>query len=90
MATIAVHRESGVKYIVLGGGVRMFTPGHPIAVGTGRDPAARESAKAVPVTTTMVCDAEGAIVWFRSEEPLVVEVDGAPPAAILRNGSAYR
>jgi hypothetical protein len=89
MATIAVHRESGTKYIVLGGGVRMFTPSHPLAVGGRRTPE-RESPKAVPVTMMALCDAEGTIVWFRSEEMLVLEVDGASPAAILTSGGAYR
>ena len=90
MAAIAVHRETGIKYIVLGGGVRMFSPTHPLAAGSFVDPAARAAAKPVPVTMIVVCDAEGALVWFRSEELVVVEIDGAPPAAILTTQGAYR
>ena len=90
MATIAVHRESGIKYIVLGGGVRVFTPTGPMQTRASPDRSARETAKSVPVTMTMVCDAEGAVAWFRSEEMVVVEIDGRSPAAILTAGAAYR
>ena len=88
MAAIAVHRESGTKYVVLGSVVRMFTPGHGMA-GSGQPKAGLESPKAVPVTMMAVCDAEGTIVWFRSDELLVTEIDGVSPGAVLTR-AAYR
>jgi hypothetical protein len=89
MATIAVHRESGVRYIVLGGGIRMFTPSHP-STASGRRTKELEPAKSVPMTMIALCDPNGAVVWFRSEEILVTEVDGASPTAILTSGGAFR
>jgi hypothetical protein len=89
MATIAVHRESGTKYVVLGGSIRMFTPSHPLAVA-GRRNRELESPKPVAVTMIALCDAEGTIVWFRSEEMLVTEVDGASPSALLTKDGGYR
>ncbi len=90
MATLAVHRESGTKYIVMGGGIRMFVPGLVASARPLRDPAAREAAKPLPVTMVMACDSAGTIVWFRSEELVVVEVDAATPAAILTATAGYR
>ena len=88
MTAVAVHRESGTKYVVLGGGVRMFTPTHPMS-GSGPRKAGLETPKSVPVTMMAVCDAEGTIVWFRSDELLVIEIDGVSPVAVLTR-SAYR
>ena len=82
MTAVAVHRESGTKYVVLGSGVRMFTPTHPIA-GSGQRKVGLETPKAVPVTMMAVCDAEGTILWFRSDELLVIEIDGVSPVAVL-------
>ncbi len=90
MATLAVHRESGTKYIVVGGGIRMFSPRAAGSARPLRDPAAREAASPVPVAMVMVCDDAGVLVWFRSEELLVVEVDGSTPAAILTATGGYR
>jgi hypothetical protein len=84
MSTIAVHRESGTKYVVLGGDLRMFTPSHPIPTATRN-----ESPKPIHVSMTMVCDSEGAISWFRSEELIVVEIDGTPPLSLLTT-AVYR
>ena len=89
MATIAVHRESGTRYILLGGGIRMFTATHPVRVDARSKPGL-DSPKSLPVTMMMVCDADGTVVWFRSEEMLVTEVDGGSPAAILTSGTVYR
>ena len=37
-----------------------------------------------------VSDEEGNIAWFRSDEILVVEVDGSTPGALLAPRGAYR
>ncbi len=36
-----------------------------------------------------VCDTEGTILWFRSDELLVIEIDGVSPLAVLTK-TAYR
>jgi hypothetical protein len=67
----------------------MFTPSHPVGAAAQRSPGL-EVPKALPVTMMAVCDAEGTVVWFRSEEILVLEIDGVTPAAILVARDAYR
>jgi len=90
MATIATHRESGARYVLLGTGIRTFTPSAPLADAARRKQGGIEAPRAVPITMVAVCDAEGAIVWYRSEELLIVEIDGQTPAAALHRNQAYR
>jgi hypothetical protein len=66
----------------------MFTPTHPIT-HDGSRPSSSESPKPIPIAMTMVCDAEGATIWFRSEELVVIEIDGAGPASLLKS-AGYR
>ncbi|MBK6690958.1 MAG: hypothetical protein IPG50_01925 [Myxococcales bacterium] len=81
MAIIAVHRESGAKYVILGGGIRMFTPSPPIKAESQRETS--HASRSVPVTMMATCDGEGVITWFRCEDMRVIEIDGAPPSAVL-------
>jgi hypothetical protein len=88
MTLLAVHRPTGARYVFLGVAAQSFTPSAPLPVEARR-------AKALPPPRTIsaamaaVCDAEGAIHWFRSEELTITEVDGHTPAALLR-AAAYR
>jgi hypothetical protein len=87
MATIAVHRESGARYVLLGVSVRMFSPAS--LTPATRPAGGAETSRQVPVMMAAACDEAGAIQWFRTDELLVTEVDGQSPASLLRR-EGYR
>lgn len=88
MATIVLHRESGLRYVLLGTGLRSFTPQSPVPVAHDRQ-AGRTPQRPILITSVSVCNGEGEVLWFRSEEIVVVEIDGRSPAAALQP-EAYR
>jgi hypothetical protein len=89
MSTIAVHRETGTRYVLLGAGIRTFTPSAPLPDAARRKQGV-EAPRPVPITMVALCDAEGTIVWYRSEEVRIVEVDAQTPTALLQRNQGYR
>ena len=79
MAVIVRHRETGAEYILLGAGFGAYKALRP-GVFFGNLAPAEESGE-LPVA--LVCDADGAATWVRSENLEVLTVDGEKPSEIL-------
>lgn len=82
MAIIVSHRETGARYVLLGADLRMFAASAPLSTAARRARSI-EPPKAVPISMLAVSDAKGAIDWIRSDDAVVVEVDGRTPTALL-------
>ncbi|MGF1464569.1 MAG: hypothetical protein ACFCGT_00415 [Sandaracinaceae bacterium] len=74
MAVIAVHRETGKRYVLLGAGFGRVRGDH------GLDQTSQLLA---------LCDGEGRVHWIPARDIAIVSVDGEPPASLLRDAT-YR
>jgi len=75
MATIVVHKRSGIRYILIGTGYGAYKSQLPGVFGGSVFP--REETGEIPLAA--VTDGEGNIKWILTEELVVTEVDGQPP-----------
>lgn len=75
MANIIKHKETGEKYILLGSGFGMYQSKAPDKLWGNWRPSVDEGfEKAV-----CACNVEGEILWFRSTEVSIIEIDGKSP-----------
>ena len=79
MAVIVRHKESQGEYILLGAGFGAYKGIRPSMILGNLAP--HEDAGEIPVA--LVCDAQGAVLWVRSENLTVLSVDGQLPAQVL-------
>ena len=79
MATIVLDKQTKQRYILLGAGFGMYE---------SHTEKYYEDLISLPMRACT--DSDGAIVWLSSEDVIVLEVDGKPPAVLLRDGGPYR
>ncbi|MBP1153814.1 MULTISPECIES: hypothetical protein [unclassified Paenibacillus] len=72
MATIVLHKPSGEKYIFLGTGFGAYKATRASVLGGDLFP----HEEAGEIMAAAVCDAQGHIRWFETEELQVLEMDG--------------
>lgn len=72
MATIVLHKPSGEKYIFLGTGFGAYKAMRAGVLGGDLFP----HEEAGEIMAAAVCDAQGHIRWFETEELQVLEIDG--------------
>lgn len=86
MATIVLHRPSGLKYVVVGSGFAEWRVTTPSWAGGILDPDIHKG----QVALIACAEPSGAIKWFHSGELIVVEVDGKSPEQWLTPAEPYR
>lgn len=74
MATIVVHKRSGLRYVLIGTGYGAYKSQMPSVFGGSMFP--REETGEIPLAA--VTDREGNIKWILTDELIVTEVDGQP------------
>lgn len=79
MAIIVEHKELKGKYILIGTGFGAYKTCRPAVFIANHLP--REDLG--EITMVAVCDEEGQIQWFNSEELIVLEVDKVSPHDVL-------
>lgn len=79
MATIILHKPSGVHYVLLGTGYGAYQSHRPSVFGGDLFP--HEHSGKIPVAA--VCDEHGEIHWFLTEELQVAQIDGLPLSRIF-------
>lgn len=72
MSIIVLHEPSNKKYILLGTGFGAYKAQRPSILGGNLFP--HEEAGEIPVAA--VCDENGVIQWFYTEELKVLEING--------------
>ncbi|MEF3313488.1 hypothetical protein PV433_31855 [Paenibacillus sp. GYB004] len=75
MATIVVHKRSGIRYVLIGTGYGAYKSQLPSVFGGSVFP--REETGEIPLAA--VSDKAGNIEWILTDELVVAEVDGQPP-----------
>lgn len=83
MATIVLHRKSGRRFVLLGTGFGAYKSARPSVFGGNLFP--REEEGRMPLAA--VCDKNGLIEWFYTDELIVEEVDGQKVADITQISS---
>ena len=82
MAVIVKHRETGERYVLVGTGFGAYKATKPNWF-FGNLMADEQSGE---LSVVAVCNAEGGIGWFQSNELLVVSIDGEAPDIVLGTG----
>lgn len=85
MATIVVHKRTGLRYVLIGTGFGAYKSQSPSFFGGTLFPSEDEGENPVAA----VSDAEGNILWMLTEELIVTEVDGKPVAEWLPRAEPY-
>lgn len=78
MATIVEHLKSGNRYILMGTGFGIYKSSRS---GSGLNLTAVEEENHFHLVA--VCDRQGEIRWFYSDDLVVLEVDGVRPEDLL-------
>jgi hypothetical protein len=84
MATIVQHKNTSAHYVLIGTGFGAYKSQRPSFVGGNLFP--HEEAGEIPVAA--VCNNEGIIQWFYTDELTVIEIDGKPAREWLGNYSS--
>lgn len=79
MATIVLHKPSGIHYVLLGTGYGAYQSHRPSIFGGDLFP--HEHSGEIPVAA--VCDEHGEIHWFLTEELQVAQIDGLPLSRVF-------
>lgn len=79
MAIIVEHKELKMKYILIGTGFGIYKTSKPAGFIANRIP--KEDLG--EMTMVAVCNEQGKIRWFNSEELIVKKVDEISPGDIL-------
>ncbi|MBC8080583.1 MAG: hypothetical protein H7X86_09570 [Gorillibacterium sp.] len=79
MATIVLHKPSGVHYVMVGTGYGAYKALRPSFLGGALFP--HEESDEIPVAA--VCDEHGNLQWYLTDDLQVVEIDGAPISRVF-------
>lgn len=79
MATIVLHKPSGIHYVLLGTGYGAYQSHRPSVLGGDLFP--HEHSGEIPAAA--VCDEHGEIHWFLTEELQVAQIDGLPLSRVF-------
>ena len=79
MAVIVLHRETGLRFVLIGTGYGMYKSSMPGVVGH-LTPIEDRGEKGL----VAVCDSKGTIHWCDSQDLRVVSVDGKTPTELLQ------
>ena len=80
MAVIVRHAETGDRYILLGTGYGAYRATRPSLFFGALAPVEEEG----KLEVAAICASDGRIGWAYSQQLVVVEVDGKPPAEVLK------
>ena len=79
MAIIVEHKEFKQKYILIGTGFGVYKTSRPAVFIANRIP--KEDSE--EITMVAVCNKDGEIEWFNSEELIIRKIDEISPLEIL-------
>jgi len=80
MAVIVQHEPTGNRYVLLGAGFGAYRATRPSLFFGNWAPAEEEG----KIEVVAICTPDGRIGWANSNELVVVEIDGKPPAEVLQ------
>ncbi len=82
MATVVKYLPNETHYILLGAGFGAYQSSEPDKL-LGDLARKRNSGQ---IHSALICNAAGETTWVKSEDLVVISVDGQPPEDILKRG----
>jgi hypothetical protein len=79
MATIVLDKQTKQRYVLLGAGFGLY-----------ESSTEKYYEDLISLPMLACADPNGEIVWLSSEDVIVLEVDGKPPAVLLKDDGPYR